>query len=212
MKKSLILAPLILTISGCDTETQSGAFCPEPPATSYSDVEGDTAFTFMDVKSVSVAANNCQVKITLDLLSAPTNLSINGESVGDNNEEYSWSVYFDVDRDGALNKNVSLSAAHAKVPGSIPGKGSFPNFTSNSVGVYYGSGGSHSSTRFAPIQASLNGTKLTLSVSKNRFGNSVEGLWNINSETPFRVVTRYNFDGSTYSDRYPDNGYFNKSE
>lgn len=168
---------------------------------SYSDYEGDAAFSIIDLGNLSVTINNCEVKAKISLLNAPVNLVYNSANISDNSLEYLWEVKFDVDGDGTAANDIQLSISHFKPSGSTEAQGNVPEFTQSNLWLVSSDG--LSGTDAGPISTSLSGSTLTLvvSVSEN------PALLNITKDTPVQFETYYNSSGTVYNDRYPDVGY-----
>ena len=161
----------------------------------YQDAEGDAIFEFVDLTSLKVTVDDEQIAVTISLTYIPNVLIFNRANVPDDELEYEWSVYFDLD--GKATNEIAMSITSYKeqgkeTPGSILSK------TQHDVWLLKDEGGE--SVSFNVAATMVDKSTLSLIVHKSEH----EALKKITAKTPVRFSASYNFAGKVCEDIYPD--------
>ena len=163
---------------------------------SYSDIEGDVIFDFVDITEVKLVSDDHNIYVQISLSDIPDELSYNAESVSDNALEYEWSISFDVDRNEEISNNIEMSVSRFHPGFGKPKKGGLLDFTQKNVWIV---SESTSGSAGAFASASIQGNHLIIAAPKSEVPD-------VTIDTPFTVSTYYNFEGALYKDIYPDDG------
>ncbi|BCL71735.1 hypothetical protein TUMSATVNIG1_37020 [Vibrio nigripulchritudo] len=218
MKKNIIVMTMSAALIGCggsdsgSSENKYGfsSQCPEPQEIIYVDSFADNvaSHSVADIKETRIGVNDCMIKVTFELLSPPKNIKVNNAGKSDNELEYAWEVYFDVDGDGTYHNDISLSASYFKKPGAGESLANVPDVTQNGIGHTDVNGPKTITTKMTPIFAALNGNALTLAIKRSEWENgyTFRDLSKITPNTPFRVRATYQPNSSGFVDIYPNSG------
>ena len=165
---------------------------------SFQDVTGD-ALEFIDLSKIKVAINDGKIFIEISLTHIPDLLIYDRADISDNDTEYEWAIFFDIDEDNTPANDISISLSSFKFKGEKVSIGNLKNFTQHNVWLFDSDGSSTSLTDRIEVSV-VDRSTFSLFVNKG----SHKALEKITAETPVRFSTLYNFGGGVCEDFYPD--------
>jgi hypothetical protein len=186
-----------------DTDTQGGKVDVNAPRldnrtslekiANLSDPAGDAGRPFIDLVHASVAKDEQGLLIRLRFADLPDELTFNQTGVKDNQMEYSWSVYFDLDGDGQ--DDYYLGYEHFKDPEAGLTKGGIAENAQLSLWKLKSDGAEMVDVR---LRRQQNGNELVIDLPGCDFVNK------ISRKTQIHCKTFYTDGMKEYQDRLPD--------
>lgn len=165
---------------------------------SYQDVTGDT-LEFIDLSKMEVAIDDSKISIEISLTHIPDMLIYDRADISDNDIEYEWAIFFDIDEDNTPANDISISLSSFKFKGEKVSIGNVKNFTQRNVWLFGSDGSSTSLTDRIDVTV-VDRTTFSLIVGKGSHKASEK----ITEQTPVRFSTLYNFGRGVCEDFYPD--------
>lgn len=157
------------------------------------DPAGDVSFQFVDLFEVSVEKNDNTLVVRMRLANLPAQLTFNQRGVADNELEYEWAAFFDLDGDGT--DDYGLELMNFKAPAARTTRG---NIIENTQLSLWELSQNNASTVDVPVQGQQRGNELIIEVPSCSFVSGIQE----NTKIHFR--TYYTDGDSTAGDGVPD--------
>ena len=196
---------ILVSFYGCNKDIETYSFTPtgdyvyaDQNNGYYIDKVNDAGETFVDLNKLSIHITNENININIGLFKLPDNLIFSQPTLPMNVMNYEWSVYFDVDNSGSLNKgDISMSIMKFKFNDSIV-NGNILSETQKNIWLYTGTG--FKVTARINEYVSINGNDICFSIPRSVDSSLVL----INNKTNFYFKACFNDGINVYTDYYPD--------